>query len=109
LSCSTCFCGMARHTPWSLLFPYTSLFRSFGIGIALELVSFPDQFIFQLGIVFNNAVMNHGEFATCRHMGVSVSIAGFTMGGPSRSEEHTSELQSRENLVCRLLLEKKNI
>src|SRR5690606_39744288 len=34
------------------------------------------------------------------------SLAGLNLGGGSRSEEHTSELQSRENLVCRLLLEK---
>src|SRR5690606_39829285 len=44
------------------------------------------------------------------HVGKAVvfEAAGYSMLGPVRSEEHTSELQSRENLVCRLLLEKKN-
>src|SRR5690606_39429869 len=40
------------------------------------------------------------------HKGVG-QLVGFTVGRDRRSEEHTSELQSRENLVCRLLLEKK--
>src|SRR5579883_3639334 len=65
---------MIRRPPRSTLFPYTTLFRSGCLGIALE----ADQ----------------GQ-------------GGAMLGRHARSEEHTSEHQSRENLVCRLLLEKK--
>src|SRR5690606_20418354 len=44
-----------------------------------------------------------------RFRGANASPGGAAVTGPRRSEEHTSELQSRENLVCRLLLEKKKI
>src|SRR2546422_5881097 len=72
---------MIRRPPRSTLFPYTTLFRS----QAQELT----------------AVCCIGEFLPNRE---------FVLGGgefPIRSEEHTSELQSRLHLVCRLLLEKK--
>src|SRR5690606_39745437 len=49
-----------------------------------------------------------GFLATPETLGVRFVVA-LVLGGLLRSEEHTSELQSRENLVCRLLLEKKNI
>src|SRR2546430_5136509 len=69
---------MIRRPPRSTLFPYTTLFRS---GLSWPGASH------LLAILFD----------WCRLMGLS---------GP-RSEEHTSELQSQSNLVCRLLLEKK--
>src|SRR5690349_24028078 len=69
---------MMRPPPRSTLFPYTTLFRSLSAAEARELV---------------------GEDADALY-----STAG---GNPFRSEEHTSELQSRRDLVCRLLLEKK--
>src|SRR5437660_7926779 len=75
---------MIRRPPKSTLFPYTTLFRS------------------QLSIL-------------CRCLRAAVPAApGVRRGRPrrlrrTRSEEHTSELQSRGHLVCRLLLEKKNI
>src|SRR5436309_10578491 len=79
---------MIRRPPRSTLFPYTTLFRSTEeLGL--------DQVLGQGGAVD----LDEGPFRP-RALGVN---------GPSsrRSEEHTSELQSRENLVCRLLLEKK--
>src|SRR2546427_6732495 len=73
---------MIRRPPRSTLFPYTTLFRSRGIPR-------PDA--------------HHGrEFLDRRQREAAARPAG-----ESRSEEHTSELQSQSNLVCRLLLEKK--
>src|SRR3712207_7062136 len=92
---------MIRRPPRSTLFPYTTLFRSYGV------------------IVYQEQVMQ-----------IAQVLSGFTLGGADllrramgkkdekkmgemrpkfvdRSEEHTSELQSRQYLVCRLLLEKK--
>src|SRR2546427_1276580 len=80
---------MIRRPPRSTLFPYTTLFRS-GHEIDLD-----DEF---LGLDI---------FRGCR---VAQGIGGRSpkyVGRHVRSEEHTSELQSQSNLVCRLLLEKK--
>src|SRR5690606_39625864 len=57
-----------------------------------------------------NMAMATRALATLNRPGIATSATSFSPPGPSatRSEEHTSELQSRENLVCRLLLEKKN-
>src|SRR5262249_60961110 len=76
-----------RPPPRSTLFPYTTLFRSAPFGKFLrELPGDP-------GVVHVHAVRT-------RHDPVDLDL--------ERSEEHTSELQSLTNLVCRLLLEKKN-
>src|SRR2546430_10571359 len=76
---------MIRRPPRSTLFPYTTLFRSSGRGGRVEMVG--------AGLVVQ------------RH---SVHGRGLPIGREAhRSEEHTSELQSQSNLVCRLLLEKK--
>src|SRR5438445_10109082 len=77
---------MIRRPPRSTLFPYTTLFRS---------------------VI--------GKAGKSRWRGVRPAVRGMSMnpfdhphgGGEGRSEEHTSELQSRQYLVCRLLLEKK--
>src|SRR6267142_4148248 len=68
---------MIRRPPRSTLFPYTTLFRSRSLQERQRLAR------------------------SCRRRRVAAA------GGASRSEEHTSELQSHVNLVCRLLLEKK--
>src|SRR2546430_7558514 len=68
---------MIRRPPRSTLFPYTTLFRS------------------------RLAIHEHGGKAA------AAEVAGLRIGHRERSEEHTSELQSQSNLVCRLLLEKK--
>src|SRR5690349_22897621 len=70
---------MIRRPPRSTLFPYTTLFRSV------------------IGAAAGAGALRHGST-------ISPCCASAT---PPRSEEHTSELQSRRDLVCRLLLEKK--
>src|SRR3712207_8754263 len=82
---------MIRRPPRSTLFPYTTLFRSMGTLIAWVLVrdEFPGKRIVEMLIDLPFAL--------------PTIVAGL------RSEEHTSELQSRQYLVCRLLLEKKKL
>src|SRR3712207_7949194 len=78
---------MIRRPPRSTLFPYTTLFRSGNHTITSTPASFLSSFAGR------------------------EPVASTSMRSPSqtsRSEEHTSELQSRQYLVCRLLLEKKN-
>src|SRR5438046_4751250 len=84
--CSVCppvlvffFFFVIRRPPISTLFPYTTLFRSHGMVPAVEVM------------------VSTGLVKEC-----------ITQPERTRSEEHTSELQSLTNLVCRLLLEKKN-
>src|SRR3712207_8310777 len=82
---------MIRRPPRSTLFPYTTLFRSTLLGVDLEdPVHVPGDVQDQAG----------GE-------GLAVGAGAAAAGREDRSEEHTSELQSRQYLVCRLLLEKK--
>src|SRR5690606_41923020 len=83
------FFSMLRRPPRSTLFPYTTLFRSAPTQKESDQESQMPIVVFRLNL--------------WRRMQNS-SRCLLTM----RSEEHTSELQSRENLVCRLLLEKKN-
>src|SRR5690606_41981406 len=94
----------------SPLFPYTTLFRS------SRHVWFGDCYFFIL-IASHNARPNASLAVNVIPDSVMARTAAFSISPPSnsaaartnlRSEEHTSELQSRENLVCRLLLEKKN-
>src|SRR3712207_6976264 len=95
---------MIRRPPRSTLFPYTTLFRSWRITGTLNMLPL------LVGAGF-------AALALSRSGGVSLffgvlpvlavlALAGVVVG--VRSEEHTSELQSRQYLVCRLLLEKKN-
>src|SRR2546430_9136461 len=85
---------MIRRPPRSTLFPYTTLFRSTrqthprGAGLQNPFVSRSGDHL------------RRGRFARCER-------GGERIGARQRSEEHTSELQSQSNLVCRLLLEKK--
>src|SRR2546427_9620752 len=88
---------MIRRPPRSTLFPYTTLFRSH--GKAVEKAA---------------ALIAHVERGDAGHPQLALeedAVAGLEMVGGAgtidRSEEHTSELQSQSNLVCRLLLEKK--
>src|SRR3712207_7185191 len=93
---------MIRRPPRSTLFPYTTLFRSasaiFAISTAFTLLSS------QPFLIFN--VTGFLDFLTTDFNTCSASLGFFIRADP-RSEEHTSELQSRQYLVCRLLLEKK--
>src|SRR2546422_3328952 len=85
---------MIRRPPRSTLFPYTTLFRSYlGLAIAAETWKAKDREVSQ--------ILTKYELT-----GQEVHAAWLARRYP-RSEEHTSELQSRLHLVCRLLLEKK--
>src|SRR5438270_6610216 len=89
------FCLMIRRPPRSTLFPYTTLFRS------------------ATGVMENAKVQQEVQEFFLQHGVQQVAMAEGNLGCPHeegedfRSEEHTSELQSQSNLVCRLLLEKK--
>src|SRR5688572_32522778 len=99
---------MIRRPPRSTLFPYTTLFRSAGPGsipLGEERPGGPP------GVPRGDAALGRPVGGSARHAG-SVPVAAGGAGqlgepGAGRSEEHTSELQSQSNLVCRLLLEKK--
>src|SRR5258708_31002253 len=84
---------MIRRPPRSTLFPYTTLFRSRNAGQQLGLAA---------TAVIRKLHMEDEEFRIAY-------VGGVYGAGDLRSEEHTSELQSPDHLVCRLLLEKKNI
>src|SRR3712207_7195150 len=87
---------MIRRPPRSTLFPYTTLFRSEGslfLKVSLPAIGAPPAIVPH---AFSNSL--HSDF----EYWMEVSSSRY------RSEEHTSELQSRQYLVCRLLLEKKN-
>src|SRR3712207_7053398 len=93
---------MIRRPPRSTLFPYTTLFRS-GEGGNMAGGDGDDRLTGGTGLdggAGNDVLILNGP------------DAGYADGGPGddrvRSEEHTSELQSRQYLVCPLLLEKKN-
>src|SRR5204862_7586391 len=98
------FLAMLLSPPRSPLFPYTTLFRS---TRADGLARTTDRDAPVTGGI------TRGTIGGC---GISVRVALETIGGAinsgctaRRSEEHTSELQSRRDLVCRLLLEKKKV
>src|SRR3712207_8759131 len=91
---------MIRRPPRSTLFPYTTLFRSVVAG-ENRLVAYAFN---RDNIKSADAVVRVSGDDRLRRKGVSYIVA---VGVNARSEEHTSELQSRQYLVCRLLLEKK--
>src|SRR5690606_41630177 len=99
------FSSTSPLPPRSTLFPYTTLFRSTNDYRVLE-------------AQLDGVTLHHGmEYGLVYYPGSNTQVFGYVRyvlpnsdaaaKGVSRSEEHTSELQSRENLVCRLLLEKK--
>src|SRR3712207_8806523 len=87
---------MIRRPPRSTLFPYTTLFRSPMQGLA-DLMTMKEK----LGDTNRKKVSIIWAYATTHKKPISVPVTQVL-----RSEEHTSELQSRQYLVCRLLLEK---
>src|SRR3712207_8525536 len=94
---------MIRRPPRSTLFPYTTLFRSGSSAQALA-----DQ-----GVLIDQGITGEANAEALQDS--TIDQGDDTVGEPApapaptdgRSEEHTSELQSRQYLVCRLLLEKK--
>src|SRR3712207_7356370 len=96
---------MIRRPPRSTLFPYTTLFRSDAEHDQVALATLVENRADRIELVGDDP-----HVARPRAVGHRVAHAlGDQRGGVARSEEHTSELQSRQYLVCRLLLEKKNI
>src|SRR2546430_13091253 len=91
---------MIRRPPRSTLFPYTTLFRSVGGGVAGWRAGQ------RVGVGWHGGHCGYcdscrrGDFVTCQ---IAPQIPGISYDG--RSEEHTSELQSQSNIECRLLLE----
>src|SRR3712207_6943232 len=88
---------MIRRPPRSTLFPYTTLFRS------VSLYSFQEEYFLRT-MSLEDCIRAASEFGA---LGIELIPEQMIPGFPHRSEEHTSELQSRQYLVCRLLLEKK--
>src|SRR3712207_7895017 len=99
---------MIRRPPRSTLFPYTTLFRSFQNIRLFKYLSVLDNVM-----VAHNFSMKYGIFSGMLRLPSywkeEKEIRKKSMELLKRSEEHTSELQSRQYLVCRLLLEKKNL
>src|SRR3712207_8116765 len=88
---------MIRRPPRSTLFPYTTLFRSL-----------MDRAFWRLAAVTSTGELIRGALELSPRDSVDAAPKVFVeIQSERRSEEHTSELQSRQYLVCRLLLEKK--
>src|SRR5256886_5800138 len=101
---------MIRRPPRSTLFPYTTLFRSRIVRReAPGLAALLDEHADLLGRVDPLELGGRAADPQQPHdaAGAPVEQIGERPRDPGRSEEHTSELQSQSNLVCRLLLEKK--
>src|SRR5690606_41536120 len=98
---------ITRPPPRSTLFPYTTLFRSNAAarGIDIEDLTFNLEGDLDLHAFLGLSDQSRPGFERIR---VNYQVRSSASDDELRSEEHTSELQSRENLVCRLLLEKKN-
>src|SRR3712207_7762567 len=112
---------MIRRPPRSTLFPYTTLFRSEGVQVKLYSIIYEliDQIKESMAGLLDpehrETIIGHAEvkqvFKLSRGIVAGCLVTDGRIGRTSRarvrSEEHTSELQSRQYLVCRLLLEKK--
>src|SRR5690349_22050252 len=96
---------MLSRSPESTLFPYTTLFRSGGCGAGRRSIRF-----FKLNLNHRLMLDRFGLVLISDHPNANGNCQSCCERRPAhggRSEEHTSELQSRRDLVCRLLLEKK--
>src|SRR2546422_2081840 len=91
---------MIRRPPRSTLFPYTTLFRSLTVGSDCNVGKMTAQLQLRDELVRRG---HRARFVATGQTGIFIEGWGIAV----RSEEHTSELQSRLHLVCRLLLEKK--
>src|SRR3712207_6924586 len=91
---------MIRRPPRSTLFPYTTLFRSLRRQGQGSVAEYADR-------TADQVERFSGYLRETEVEEIVDEVRGFARRRPARSEEHTSELQSRQYLVCRLLLEKK--
>src|SRR3712207_8300484 len=102
---------MIRRPPRSTLFPYTTLFRSVGnLGHRYVVANIPAALVetVESGVVHTRHAAGVGKIdRQSPLLNSKVVEVNFNPFWTVRSEEHTSELQSRQYLVCRLLLEKK--
>src|SRR2546430_9812758 len=97
---------MIRPPPKSTLFPYTTLFRSLALEGETIVVKRPsDESRHKALHGLTRTLVNNMVDGVTKGFAKTLEIQGVFA---KRSEEHTSELQSQSNLVCRLLLEKKN-
>src|SRR3712207_7364472 len=92
---------MTRQPPRSTLFPSTTLFRSLGSAFI------PEQFV-PRWLRWTGRLLAGLLLLIVLAVAVVYLVTSLALRRTYRSEEHTSELQSRQYLVCRLLLEKKN-
>src|SRR3712207_8951076 len=113
---------MIRRPPRSTLFPYTTLVRSFNDGSVVLHAALPDMRLpisygvlypdrVELGaapVPFGSSTWTFEEPRNDLFRCLPLAVEAGKAGNAYRSEEHTSELQSRQYIVCRLLLEKKN-
>src|SRR3712207_7830742 len=98
---------MIRRPPRSTLFPYTTLFRSRGVLVGVRCLGIAGhRGVVDLVAGVDRAVPGVGPGRRGRRVVVAPGQQ-HALRARRRSEEHTSELQSRQYLVCRLLLEKK--
>src|SRR3712207_7615978 len=96
---------MIRRPPRSTLFPYTTLFRSVSTYMGQEALS--QDVSYDVCVKLGVDHMGRSEFSDAiAHLREQLNAVTYKRQ-LERSEEHTSELQSRQYLVCRLLLEKK--
>src|SRR2546427_3493279 len=97
---------MIRRPPRSTLFPYTTLFRSQGNEHIKQLLV--GSILTVTGDEVRALALLYALIGAI-HWVVRRPLLRISFDPPGRSEEHTSELQSQSNLVCRLLLEKKKV
>src|SRR5690606_41816924 len=100
------FFPFPQRPPCPPLFPYTTLFRSGSAKARPEDQAIPCSEVDNLALVVGDDGITGEDAEIFPFLVDDPPLAGCRFPHP-RSEEHTSELQSRENLVCRLLLEKK--
>src|SRR3712207_8894988 len=98
---------MIRRPPRSTLFPYTTLFRSVIGATNRKLKEEIKQKNFRADVYYRLSVMNIKTIPLNDRKDDIEILVNYFINILDRSEEHTSELQSRQYLVCRLLLEKK--
>src|SRR3712207_8846354 len=96
---------MIRRPPRSTLFPYTTLFRSVYNIPGRTATNMPPDLLAELGQIDGIEAVKQSNAEEAQLIDGLALLAG---NEDLRSEEHTSELQSRQYLVCRLLLGKKN-